>query len=497
MYPVKRGGANFAAYTRAVRVGLTLIMFVAFLGGLVLPERVEAQGEVSGSRKNEHIASGVVLASVATSADARQGYALYLPSGYTAEKKWPIVYAFDPFARGETAVELFRDGAEQYGYIVAGSNNSRNGSWKDEAKAAEAMFRDTQERFSVDERLIYFGGLSGGARVAAQIAALCKCAAGVFLNGAGFDSGTAATDGQAFAVFATTGTEDFNYPEVVQMDEKLAAAYPHWLRIYDGPHQWAPKEVASEALEWFRVVATGRNFVPRDEEFLKAAAKREEERAEALARGTDLFAAWREYRQAASTFGGLHVGAAFEARAAELGANKAVREGMKREKRDFEEQERLSGAISSGLAQLGQAPPGSRETMDEVREEIRSLRERTAREKQAGKHRVYVRALTGIFVQAMEAGNGRQTAKDYGLAGDYYELAAEAEPESGWALRSLAAARAQTGDRKAAFAALRKAKQAAKDQAAFAQWLEEEPAFEKLRRTTEFGELSGAATSQH
>lgn len=494
---MKRDGANSAAYTKAVRLRLTLVVLVAFFGGVVLCQQAAAQAGVSSSGENGHIAAGVVLANVRTLADATQSYALYLPSKYTTEKKWPIVYSFDPFARGKEAVELFREGAEQYGYILAGSNNSRNGSWKDEAKAADAMFRDTQERFSVDERMIYFRGLSGGARVAAQIALLCKCAAGVFLNGAGFDAATAPASGPAFAVFATTGTEDFNYPEVVQMDEKLAAAYPHWLRIYEGPHQWAPKEVATEALAWFRIVALGRSVAPRDEEFLGAEVKREKGRAESLESGKDWFAAWREYRQAAATFDSVHSGEAFQSRSVELGRNKAVREGMKRENGEFEEQERLSGEISSGLGQLSHAGPGSREKVDEVQEEIRSLRERTAHEKRAGKHQVYVRALTGVFVQAMEAGNGRQAAKDYGRAGDYYELAAEAEPESGWALRSVAAARAQTGDRKAAFAALRKAKQAAKDQAAFAQWLEDEPAFERLRGLPDFAALSGGAPSQH
>ena len=479
-----------------MRLRSILIVSVAFLG-VVLPEQAAAQAGASGSGRNERIASGVVLASVTTLADATQSYALYLPSGYTPEKKWPIVYVFDPFAHGKVAVELFQQGAEQYGYIVAGSNNSRNGSWKEEAAAADAMFRDTQERFSVDERMIYFGGLSGGARVAAQIALLCKCATGVFLNGAGFDAGRAPTNGKGFAVFATTGTEDFNYPEVVQMDEKLAAAYPHWLRIYEGPHEWAPKEVAIEALAWFRLVATGENIVPRDERFLREEVEREQERTKDLEKGQEWFAAWREYRQAVATFDAVRSGEAFQSQAAELTSNKAVREGMKREKGEFEEQERLSGEISSELGQLSHAGPGSREKVDEVQEQIRSLRERTAHERQAAKHRVYVRALTGVFVQAMEAGNGRQAAKDYGLAGDYYELAAEAQPDSGWALRSLAAARAQTGDRKAALAALRKAKQATKDQAAFAQWLEEEPALEKLRGLPDFAVLSGATRSQH
>ena len=51
------------------------------------------------------------------------------------------MYAFDPGARGKLPVELMKDAAERFGYIVVGSNNSRNGSWKIEAEAAEAKLR--------------------------------------------------------------------------------------------------------------------------------------------------------------------------------------------------------------------------------------------------------------------------------------------------------------------------------------------------------------------
>ena len=55
---------------------------------------------------------------------------LYLPPGYSESKRWPIVYAFDPGARGNVPVERYQAAAAKYGYIVAGSNNSRNGSWQ-------------------------------------------------------------------------------------------------------------------------------------------------------------------------------------------------------------------------------------------------------------------------------------------------------------------------------------------------------------------------------
>ena len=68
----------------------------------------------------QDLQTGVVIAKVSTAAQPGQSYALYIPSHYTHEKRWPIVYVFDPFARGSVPVELMKDAAELYGYIVAG-----------------------------------------------------------------------------------------------------------------------------------------------------------------------------------------------------------------------------------------------------------------------------------------------------------------------------------------------------------------------------------------
>jgi poly(3-hydroxybutyrate) depolymerase len=104
----------------------------------------------------------------------QQSYALYVPTKYSRERRWPIVYVFDPLARGPLALAQFQHAAEIHGYIVAVSNNSRNGPWQPEFEAAEAMVGDTQQRFTVDLKRIYFAGFSGGARVASQLAAILQ-----------------------------------------------------------------------------------------------------------------------------------------------------------------------------------------------------------------------------------------------------------------------------------------------------------------------------------
>jgi predicted esterase len=302
--------------------------------------------------------AGIVLPRETCAAHPDQTYALYLPSNYTPGKKWPVVYAFDPAARGNQSVELMKDAAERYGYVVVGSNNSRNGSWKVQGEAAQAMLEDTHARLSLDEHRVYLAGFSGGARVASQIAQNCKCAAGVLLNGAGFSTGRPPSRDAVFAVFAAVGNLDFNYPEVTHLDDTLeATGFPHFLRYFDGPHQWAPKPVMEEALAWFRLIAMKQSAEPRDDNFIAQQHQAALSRAHTLEQTGDVYAAWREYRQSASTFDQLGddaLASPFRQADSTLASQKAVREGAKREKQEFQEQDYLTGDISAGLAALRQ-----------------------------------------------------------------------------------------------------------------------------------------------
>ena len=436
---------------------------------------------------------GVLVAQQVCAAKPDQSYALYLPLRYSPAKRWPIVYAFDPAARGDVPVERMKDAAERHGYIVVGSNNSRNGPWKIEAEAAQAMLEDTHARLSIDDRRVYFAGFSGGARVASQIAQRCKCAAGVILNGAGFSPGTPPTRDITFAVFAAVGSFDFNYPEVAELDEKLQqAGFPQILRHFDGAHQWAPASLMTEALAWFRLVAMKQNREPRDDVFVADQAAEAALRAHALEQSGDLYAAWREYLQNAATFDGLTDATTLRQAAASLASQKSVREGAKREKQEFQEQDQLTGEISSRMTSLRGDARIRADVRSQIEQEIIDLRERATHEKRPEKVRVFRRALSGLLVESMEAGQERLDAKDVGAAMDYFQLATDADPDSVWALGSLAAARALAADRKGALEALRRAKQRTKDAAAFSTWLNEEPAFSKPREDPQFRALLSA-----
>jgi len=96
----------------------------------------------------EKLEAGQITEHVTCIRNSEQSYAAFLPSTYSEARSWPVVFAFDPGGRGKIPVELMKDAAERYGYIVLGSNNSRNGAWKIESEAADAMLQDAQQRFN-------------------------------------------------------------------------------------------------------------------------------------------------------------------------------------------------------------------------------------------------------------------------------------------------------------------------------------------------------------
>src|SRR5262245_41991743 len=59
-------------------------------------------------------ARGQIIDGVTCAAAHEESYALYLPSGYTPERAWPILYILDPRSRGALAAEKFRAGAEKH-----------------------------------------------------------------------------------------------------------------------------------------------------------------------------------------------------------------------------------------------------------------------------------------------------------------------------------------------------------------------------------------------
>jgi predicted esterase len=423
----------------------------------------------------------------------QQSYALYVPSNYSPARAWPVVYFFDPAARGALPLESAKEAAERHGFILAGSNNSRNGPYKPQLEAADAMVVDTQLRLSIDLHRVYFAGFSGGARVAALLALQCRCAAGVLLSGAGFPIGVSPPRENSFAVFSAVGSVDFNYPELTVLQDKLSqAGYSHWMRVFEGPHEWDPAPVFEEALVWFRLNAMKSNREPRNDVFVRTHFLKSIAYAESLQRDGNALAAWREYSQVAAAYDTLADIAMLRAKADLLGKEKTVHDSLKKEHNDFEEQQRLTANVQLAVAAKRPADPDAADPANDADEKARQLRSLTEQEKHAERKIVLQRALSGVLVGCMEGGFSLLEQKDYSHAVRAFSCATQADTSSQWAWSNLARADALSGNRKDAIKALRRARDLSTDKASFASWLNSERTFDSLRDSVEFKSLSGS-----
>lgn len=210
------------------------------------------------SQKPE-FAVGKVIPKVVTKADQAQSYTLYLPKNYDPERRWPVVFIFDPRADCSRPMKFAVVIADEFGYIMACSNNSQNGPAAAQDEAARAMMADVNERFLVDPTRIYTGGFSGGARVASAVGQMCRgCITGTFLSGAGFSDpkGPATADEAPFDVFITVGNDDPNFRELTALARKLDSLHiAYKMAEFTGGHEWPPAKKWHEAFAWFETRA--------------------------------------------------------------------------------------------------------------------------------------------------------------------------------------------------------------------------------------------------
>jgi dienelactone hydrolase len=451
-------------------------------------------GAAAGAQEPATLKRGEVIPRVVCAGQPEQSYALYLPSNYTPAREWPVLLAFDPAGRGALPVRLLKDAAEEFGYIVAGSNNSRNGPARLQAEAAEAVMRDVASRLRVDPRRLYTAGFSGGARVAAMTALLCgDCIAGVIAQGGGFPANAAPSREQGFSFFAVIGDRDYNYPELFELHARLESlGRASRLRVFDGVHRWAPPEVLREAVEWMELRAMARGRRPRDAALIARSMEAAAARIQKLEAAGDSYAAWKETRALVQTFAGLADVAAFEAKVAAGKDTAGVRDGSRRERKELERQRALVAPFHSAFAVL-RAEPGERlATSARLQALLSDLRLGAARTRDPSDRLAHTRALGQAYAHAIEEGEAALRERDLAFALAAFELARAAMPDSPGPPFLMARVHAAAGRGKSALNAL---DEAVRKGLGSAELLRETPEFAPLHAEPEFQRLLASLAS--
>ena len=443
---------------------------------------------VNAQHVAEDFARGQIINKVFCREDPNQSYALYLPSRYSPDRAWPILYCLDPGARGGIPVELFQEGAEKYGYIVVGSNNSRNGPFEICRAAMEAFWKDTHARFVVSEKRVFGAGMSGGARSMCGLAQMSGLLSGVIACAAGFP-GSQVPKSVPYYFFGTAGTDDFNYPEVRQLDadlEKLGAIKR--IVTFEGGHGWAPKSVCTQAIEWLELQSMKSGLSPRDETLIDSlfdkAVVSVHEASEKPGE------AYLLNRAIAADFRGLKDVSSFDKEAGALALSKEVKKFFREEEETHIQQDRRGAELYNlWMGQRNDEGAGT----NSFSEELSNLKKQSEGPRDSGPRRVARRVLYGLYVHAYEQARSDLEQKNFARAARLLELAAAIRPDSPEVYYNLASAYARAHDKRHALEALGRAiEKGFKD----GKRISEDPAFEQLRNDPGLKKLLARLTGQ-
>ena len=345
-----------------------------------------------------------------------------------------------------------------------------------------------KERYAIDPRRIYTAGLSGGARVAASVALACKtCIAGVIANSAGLPNGAAPPGPEVSEWFLAAGTTDFNYTEQLHLKETLEARnVVSRFVVFDGPHNWMPKEFADRALAWFQLRAMIKGVVPMDKEFVATQFDSRLAEAQAEQKAGDVLAATRAYYEIAQDFGKVRDVKDQESLVKTLAASEETRKAKKVEKEALKLQDETAHKIGDTVAGLAQGQDVRGQYMVELHSVVNEANDEQRKLSNPAMKQAIARGVASAFAFAIENGQQMMLKKNPIPARTMFQAGEVIQPESAWASYLVATSEAELGQKKQAIEELKKAMEKGMTSISAL----DDNAFDRIRNDTEFKEIS-------
>lgn len=307
---------------------------------------------------------GKIIEKVVCKQQPDESYALYLPKSYSPQQKWPVLVAFEPAARVLLPVKLYQNAADTYGYIVLCPTNVQNGPREPIIKATQAVWKDINERFSIDRNRVYATGFSGGSRMSSFMHLITRSPVrGIIGVGAGISQGIKVDQVRDSHYFGICGYADFNYSEMVKLEQTLASqGTPHRFYYYSAPHRWPPEEIAARALEWLELMALKTNIIPKDDrkDFIEKSFEKELNAANEREQKGEIYYAAKDYEGIVRVFDTLVAAEKLKPvsqKAASLKESKEFKKFEKAEQKRLEDELDYIGKFAGAFKYLLQSGP--------------------------------------------------------------------------------------------------------------------------------------------
>ena len=426
-------------------IGATLLMWVNPVFAQTAPVATLEAGKV-----NER---------VVVQSHPDQSYAVFLPTGYTSDKRWPTIFCLDPRARGKVAIERFVEAADHLGYIVVCSNNSRNGlDWQTISNIFSDFWDDAHARFAIDAKRTYAAGFSGGSRLAATFAIRCRgCLAGIIAAGAGFPGEIKPDANTAFAYFGIAGVDDFNFGEMWELEKKFSQLNtPFRFESFSGGHEWPPADAIKRAVAWLTLQSMKTDAGLRSDEFLNAQFKQRLAFTDNLVAEQHWVEAYKALFSIVRDFDNLLDTSAVKQKADQIKKSAEFKKEEKTEEEIYRRQLREAGEIRASWLKQPETETASL-PRHEATLRVAEWRKKRELANDSTDRRLARRIISQLQVESAEAAQAGIRNKDYNVALANLELAVEIDPKNANATFEIARTYALKRQKKSALQFLEQA----------------------------------------
>ncbi|MBP2833479.1 hypothetical protein J8281_14890 [Aquimarina sp. U1-2] len=273
---------------------LHIISYIVFL--LFLPRFGYAQYTLSFKK-------GVVIDSLNVP-NTKNTFSLYLPTNFETDKNWPIIFGFDSNNNVSSSTRLYKEAAEEFGYIVAISNFSNAQNLEEKATYIATFMDYVASMFPIQKGRVYVTALDEDARLVSLIPALDnKNVFGTIAIGDSYFYDSRIKIAKNFSYFGIVNKNNYRYKDFTRTVRYLKRkAIEADLFTFNGTSDYPYPKLLKKPLSSFTLHAMLKGRMPMDSVWVKREFQRALDSVEKKLRKQEFLYAYKELRRIQSQF---------------------------------------------------------------------------------------------------------------------------------------------------------------------------------------------------
>ncbi|SIQ37056.1 hypothetical protein SAMN05421797_1011549 [Maribacter ulvicola] len=213
---------------------------------------------------------GAITENIIVNDSLKETYSLYLPTNFEVTRSWPIVFVMDLEGKGNAAISILMNAAQEEGYVLASSNNTNDSlSISENVLIANRMFNSVYNTIPTAKNRTYSAGFGSGAMFASILPMIAREIKGVISIGAPVGNLEILNSKQSFQFIGLVNRSDYNFSEMYNTKRILnKLKIPNELLVFDGDRNLPEKETIAKAFRMLTLNSMAKGHLQRNDNFI-------------------------------------------------------------------------------------------------------------------------------------------------------------------------------------------------------------------------------------